>query len=98
MTDKGITISLLLGNVDEKKLAASLYAAVIAVQPTSEKPLTITLTLTSGTFASFAANPDWKKAKIRTQPAIECQFVVDAKTGEISQGSLPNLARVKRSS
>ena len=98
--DNETSISLTLGETSESDLAASLYAAIITVQPSLNKPLTIDLRQPDGKLdqlPSFVSSKGWKKVDRRNSTSIECQFSIDSKTGKLTTGSIPFVKKLEQS-
>ena len=92
MTPSETYFSLTLGEVSEKDLAAALYGVVFTAQPNQTRPLTVTLQQSNGKLdrlTAFANSKGWKKTVRGKNASIECKLVLDAATGELSEGTIP---------
>ncbi|MCW1887197.1 hypothetical protein OKA04_20835 [Luteolibacter flavescens] len=86
----GTSVSLDFGDMDPGNLAAFLQALVFSVRPTTEKPLTVTLTALNKRPAYFQACLDaggWKQ----TGSKLTGTFVLDSTTTKLVKGSIPGV-------
>jgi hypothetical protein len=86
-TPEKTAISIGFAEISNEDLAAAIYAVIISVQPTAEKPLEIQLQphLDATAIAAFVAgSPGWEDGS-------RCVFVFDPKTRKLLRGSVPGL-------
>ncbi|MFC4991296.1 hypothetical protein [Rubritalea tangerina] len=99
-SDEGSSISCGVGDVAERDLAAAIYAAILNIQPSKQKPLTVRLTHPNNTLEelpTFATTKTWIKTQDRHSTGLECTFTLDPKTLQITTGSLPLIKKVEKS-
>lgn len=98
--DNETSLSITIGEMSEQDLAASLYAAIVSVQPSIEKPLMVSIRQYADDFESlpsFVASKDWKEVAQQNTSSLECKFTIDPKTGKLTTGSIPRIEKTERS-
>lgn len=99
---KGIHAIISYGELEAPTLAATIYALIFSVQPTQEKPLTVTLrpqteqTKAKVALAIFLQSPGWEASRYGSEQfgwyvAAKCSFVLDSSRRKLTQGSVPLL-------
>jgi hypothetical protein len=86
-TPEQTSISIGFAEISKEDLAAAIYAAILSVQPTAEKPLEIQLQPhldATGIAAFVAGSPGW-------EDGFRCVFVLDPKTRKLLRGSVPGV-------
>lgn len=95
-TDAGDSVSFNYPYMPPETLAANILALVVSAQPTTNKPLTVSLLIEESglaTYATFRDAPGWKETrqgdKHSSSILLECDFVWDDEAEKLTKGSVP---------